>query len=118
MSSPGPRLVSAKDFCIIHDIVPCPDSGYSQYDLMNHHRDRGLCEQIKHNQGALARGLGYLLTKPETKVMVPILTQFSQPPCWLPEGMVWVSFVLEYTIKISDTVERCANGDGHFDAIN
>ena len=42
--------------------------------LRNHHRARGLCEQTKHSLRASARGLGCLLTKPEGKVMVPILT--------------------------------------------
>ena len=42
-----------------------------------HHRGQGLCEQIKPSQGALAWGLGSLLTKPKPKVMVLILTQFE-----------------------------------------
>ena len=49
--------------------------GISRISLRNHHRGCGLCEQIKPSQRALARGLGCLLTKPKTKVMVPILTQ-------------------------------------------
>ena len=31
--------------------------------------------RLKPSQGALAQGLGSLLTKPKTKMMVPILTQ-------------------------------------------
>ena len=68
--------------CVTHIIqllwIECFDFGQIQvllFCLRNHHCGWGLSEQIKPSQRALAKGLGCLLTKTNTKVMVPILTQ-------------------------------------------
>ena len=75
---PSARLVEHFESKKAHEVISV--KAVMTYDipflcLRNHHRGCGLCEQIKPSQRALARGLGCLLTKPKTKVMVPILTQ-------------------------------------------
>ena len=45
--------------------------------IVNKNEDKNEYQSIKPSQIALAQVLGCLLTKPKTKVMVPILTQFE-----------------------------------------
>ena len=66
------------------------------FGLRNHHRDRGLCEQIKPSQRACLRA-GLSATKSKTKVKVPILTQIAAilvvmgNGLWLPH-QDWTGF--------------------------
>ena len=56
---------------VLNTIYDISDNNYvilAIRGLRNHHRGRGLCEQIEPSQRALAQGLGYLLAKPKTKV--------------------------------------------------